>query len=158
MLLWKLLTSVLEVNAGLKGRNEYSARPQRGLYRKNIPVTSSQMWSRILKKRKDVQVKKTLTQPIGIADRLFALFIPAMYAYNLILKFAANLFLLLACAKRRRYPGNPNQLQVCRNSNGLNHVSNTWRAQSLPTVRGRMQKGDNEYTESICRPRYHTGV
>ena len=37
-----------------------------------------------------------------------------MYAYNLILKFAANLFLLLACAKRRRYPGNPNQLQVCR--------------------------------------------
>ena len=37
-----------------------------------------------------------------------------MYAYNLILKFAANLFILLACAKRRRYPGNPNQLQVCR--------------------------------------------
>ena len=44
MLLWKLLTSatrVLEMHAGLKGRNEYSARPQRGLHRKNVPVTSS---------------------------------------------------------------------------------------------------------------------
>eukprot|EP00731_Ephydatia_muelleri_P014875 Em0008g595a len=31
----------LKVNAGLKVRNEYSARPQRGLHRKNVPVTSS---------------------------------------------------------------------------------------------------------------------
>ena len=34
--------------------------------------------------------------------------------------------------------------------------SNTWRVQSLHAFIWSMQTGDDEYTESICRPRYHT--